>query len=58
MEMQVLFKRGPESWEKDVAAWRDAGGTHVSVSTMLAGLEKPADHIDAVSRFMEVAKGA
>ena len=58
LEMQMLFKKGPESWAKDIAGWREAGGTHVSVSTMLAGLEKPADHIEAIRRFKEVADGA
>lgn len=57
LEMQILFKKGPESWAKDIAGWREAGGTHVSVSTMLSGLEKPDDHIDAIRRFKEVADG-
>jgi len=55
LEMQILFKKGPDAWQKDIRAWREAGGTHVSLSTMLSGLEKPADHIDAVRRFKEVA---
>ena len=58
LEMQMLYKKGPESWAKDIAGWREAGGTHVSVSTMLSGLEKPADHIEAIRRFKEVADGA
>ena len=58
LEMQMLYKKGPESWAKDIAGWRDAGGTHVSVSTMLSGLEKPGDHIEAIRRFKEVADSA
>jgi L-arabinose isomerase len=41
-----------------VDAWRDAGGTHVSVVTMGLGLSSVEDHIDyiaAVARALELS---
>jgi probable F420-dependent oxidoreductase len=45
----------PEEWEREVAAWRDLGATHVSVNTMGAGLTSPDGHIAAIRRFKEEA---
>ena len=45
----------PEEWEREVAAWRDLGATHVSVNTMGAGLSSPDGHVDAIRRFKEAA---
>ncbi len=46
-------QRQPEEWAAEVAAWRDLGITHLSVSTMGAGLPSPTAHIDAIRRFKE-----
>jgi len=47
------FARGPDAWPRDIAAWRDAGGSHVSVVTMGAGLKGIDAHIDAIRRWRE-----
>ena len=45
--------RSTEEWISDVVAWKDLGATHISVSTMRAGLSSPDGHIDAIRRFKE-----
>jgi probable F420-dependent oxidoreductase len=52
------YGRGPDAWPGDIAAWRDAGGSHVSVVTMNAGLESIDAHIDAIRRWREVYESA
>jgi probable F420-dependent oxidoreductase len=47
----------PDRWRQEVERWRGLGATHVSVVTMRAGLTTPQAHLDAVRRFLEVAKG-
>ena len=48
---RVNFADVPEGeWADDLARWREAGATHVSVNTMSVGL-KGAEHIDAIRRF-------
>jgi|SRR5450755_2601431 probable F420-dependent oxidoreductase len=44
---------GPDEWKRQVAAWRELGATHISVNTMNAGLNSPAEHINALRRFKE-----
>ena len=46
----------PDDWATEVQAWRALGATHLGVNTMGAGLQSPADHIDALRRF-KVAAG-
>ena len=48
----------PEEWLKELAAWREAGATHISVNTMRAGISSPDGHIDAIRRFKEATDGA
>jgi probable F420-dependent oxidoreductase len=43
----------PESWLKDLEAWKKLGATHVSVNTMKAGLTSPSAHIEALRRFQK-----
>ena len=43
----------PDDWARELAGWRDVGATHVSVTTMGAGLKSPREHIDAISGFKE-----
>lgn len=48
------FDRGPNRWPGDIAAWRDAGGSHISVVTMGANLTTVDAHIDAIKQWREV----
>jgi len=48
------FNRGPNRWPEDIAAWQDAGGSHISIVTMGADLKKVDDHIDAIREWREV----
>jgi len=43
----------PDDWARQLAGWKEVGATHISVSTMAAGLSTPDDHIDALRRFKE-----
>ena len=45
------FNRGPDQWSADIDAWRDAGGSHISVVTMGAGLTTVDEHIDAITQW-------
>ena len=48
------FNRGPNRWPQDIASWRDAGGSHISVVTMGSSLPKVDDHIEAIRQWREV----
>ncbi|MCH9674158.1 MAG: LLM class F420-dependent oxidoreductase [Gammaproteobacteria bacterium] len=48
------FSRGPNRWPGDIAAWKDAGGSHISVVTMGANLSTTDQHIDAIKQWREV----
>jgi hypothetical protein len=37
-----------------IAAWREAGGSHISVVTMDANLNTVDGHIDAIKRWRDV----
>jgi hypothetical protein len=41
-------------WPGDIAAWREAGGSHVSVVTMGANLTTVDGHIEAIKRWRDV----
>lgn len=47
------YARGADAWAQDIAAWRSAGGSHISVVTMNAGLQGIDAHIDAIRRWRE-----
>jgi len=52
IEGRIPFGQGtPETWLKNLQAWKDMGATHVGLNTMKAGLNSPAAHIDAIRRF-------
>lgn len=53
-----LYNTAEGDWGGAVQGWRDVGATHVSVSTMNAGLASPQDHMDAIRRFREQATSA
>jgi alkanesulfonate monooxygenase SsuD/methylene tetrahydromethanopterin reductase-like flavin-dependent oxidoreductase (luciferase family) len=47
------YTRGDNQWPGDIAAWRDAGGSHISVVTMGANLTTVDGHIEAIKRWRE-----
>ena len=48
------YSRGDNQWPGDITAWRDAGGSHISVVTMGADLTTVDGHINAIRRWREV----
>jgi probable F420-dependent oxidoreductase len=57
IEGRVSMFNTPEGeWQAAIAAWRDLGVTHLSLNTMGAGLSSPQGHIDALRRFIELAR--
>lgn len=48
------YGRGDNRWPGDIAAWRDAGGSHISVATMGANLKTVDAHIEAIKRWRQV----
>ena len=48
------YSRGDNQWPGDIAAWREAGGSHISVVTMGANLTTVDGHIDAIKRWRDV----
>jgi len=44
----------PDDWARDTLAWEGLGITHISLNTMGAGHQTPADHIAAIRRFAGV----
>src|SRR6266481_4267007 len=44
------YSRGDNQWPGDIAAWRKAGGSHISVVTMGANLNTVDGHIEAIKR--------
>ena len=60
------YSSGESTWPEEIEAWREAGGTHVSVRTMDTGADflgskrngftKLSEHIDALEHFIGIAK--
>jgi alkanesulfonate monooxygenase SsuD/methylene tetrahydromethanopterin reductase-like flavin-dependent oxidoreductase (luciferase family) len=48
------YSRGENRWPGDIAAWREAGGSHISVVTMGANLTTVDGHIEAIKRWRDV----
>jgi alkanesulfonate monooxygenase SsuD/methylene tetrahydromethanopterin reductase-like flavin-dependent oxidoreductase (luciferase family) len=48
------YSRGDNQWPGDIAAWREAGGSHISVVTMGAKLTTVDGHIEAIRRWRDV----
>src|SRR3954451_13916819 len=48
------YGRGDNQWPGDIAAWREAGGSHIFVVTMGANLTTADGHINAIKRWREV----
>jgi probable F420-dependent oxidoreductase len=52
IEGRIGFGQGsPDTWLRELQAWKDLGATHVSLNTMRAGLSSPSAHIAAIQRF-------
>ena len=50
MEGRVTWADDPDKVAADIAAWKAAGATHLSVNTMNAGLATVEDHLAALER--------
>lgn len=48
------FRSGEENWDRNIAAWKEAGATHLCVNSMNLGLDV-AGHCAAIERFAGVA---
>lgn len=48
------YSRGENRWPGDIAAWRNAGGSHISVVTMGANLTTVDGHIGAIKHWRDV----
>jgi len=58
LEQRINYAAGPAEWVRVAAEWSRLGGTHLSVSTMRAGLASPQAHVEAIRRFWgEVGRG-
>ena len=61
MDMYRAHRRGPDHWHREIEAWQQAGGTHVTVRTTDASssihgyprnaFTTPGEHIAALERF-------
>lgn len=49
----AVGKDGPDEWHRLAEEWREMDTTHLSVSTMGAGLGTPDDHIEAIRQFRD-----
>ena len=49
----VLARGGIDELTAEIEAWREAGGTHVSVVTMGLGLDSVEAHIDYLTSVAE-----
>jgi hypothetical protein len=49
IEARIRYAEGnPVDWEQLLMSWQEAGATHISFNTMQAGLDGPAEHIQAL----------
>src|ERR1700735_4739157 len=48
------YTRGDNQGPGEIAAWREAGGSHISVVTMGANLTTVDGHIEAIRRWRDV----
>ena len=59
IEARVNIEDTPVAqWGDAVRKWRDLGATHIAINTMRGKLTSPQAHIDAITRFKEVADAA
>ena len=63
-EAVIDYSDSPDVWEREIEAWRAAGGTHLSLRAMdtaaefvgakRVGFEGPKSYIEALERFAEL----
>ena len=53
LERRFNYPDGPEAWVRVAREWRTLEGTHLSLSTMRAGLSSPRAHIEAIRRVWD-----
>ena len=51
LERRVAYSAGPERWRQAFSEWQTLGGTHFSISTMQAHLDRADKHIEALRVF-------
>jgi probable F420-dependent oxidoreductase len=51
MEARVAWKGDDDAVADEVAAWADAGASHLSINTMGAGLKHVDDHLETLARI-------
>lgn len=57
IEARMSFGDGDEErWKRELDVWQEREASYVSLVTMNAGLEGVQAHVDAIQRFMEVAR--
>ncbi|HWF21026.1 MAG TPA: LLM class F420-dependent oxidoreductase [Acidimicrobiales bacterium] len=54
METRVNWVHGASEVAEQIAQWREAGASHVSVNTMGAGLTSVGQHLDALERVAQL----
>lgn len=55
IETRVPWGQGASEVAEQIAAWRDAGASHVSVNTMGAGFGSVEQHLDALEQVAALA---
>ncbi|GAA2534632.1 LLM class F420-dependent oxidoreductase [Mycolicibacterium diernhoferi] len=51
MEGRVSWRGDDDATRRDIAAWAQAGATHLSISTMGAGLKDVDEHLEVLARI-------
>jgi len=51
-----LYNTADDQFGATLDSWREMGATHITLHTMNAKLTSPQEHIDALRRFMDVAR--
>jgi len=67
-EAQIDFCQTPDEWREEIAAWREAGGSHVSLRAMdtaaefvgsrRVGYAGPGDYVRALETFVQAVRDA
>jgi probable F420-dependent oxidoreductase len=58
VEARISYGDGnPGNLSALINGWTKAGATHISINTMKAGLDSPAEHILAIEKFMKIVVG-
>ncbi len=56
LDLTTLRAKTPDEVAAQAAAWRDAGGTHVSVCSMRLGLDSAEAHVDFLGRSLDLLR--